>query len=159
MLVQKILFGKMPFEKKTRLRLWVGAVLTVVGIVVFAMFIDGSGQAFGGLKADGEFMSGFYLGMGGGLAAAGAVTVIKQIMMLKSETRLREAELKENDERNIFITARAAQLTLFVLLLALYIAIIVFGFINSIVPMVLIWVLGAMGLAYLVIYLICGKIY
>lgn len=101
-----------------------------------------------------DFMKGFFLGLGVGLFLGGGVILIKQIITLKSEEKLKKARIEESDERNRNITDKAIRTATFVLIVAMYIAMIVAGFIMP----EMIKVLGILLCVFLLAYIVSYKV-
>ncbi|RPF47246.1 hypothetical protein EDD70_0013 [Hydrogenoanaerobacterium saccharovorans] len=143
---------KMPFIKKIKLRIFFGFVIAAIGAGTFALALPNNPAAQ-------TFMSGFYVGTGGGLFGAGLVTAIKNLMYLKNKERFKKQELKETDERNVFVAARSAQFAFYIGIYGLYLATVITGLFNAAAATVLLWVLGALFLIWLVAYTVCNKFY
>lgn len=143
---------KMPFIKKIKLRIFFGFVIAAIGAGTFALALPNNAVAQ-------TFMRGFYVGTGGGLFGAGLVTAIKNLMYLKNKERFKKQELKETDERNVYVYARSAQLAFYIGIYGLYLATVVTGLFNAAAATVLLWVLGASFLIWLITYTVCNKFY
>ena len=152
MLVNKLGFSNMDFRKKVKLRIWISAVLIVLGAIsvgtVFYLGLVGEG-----------FIAGFYFGLGFGLIGAGIATIIRNMIYLKNADKFKAAETIYRDERNRFIANKTWSLTALIMLFLLYAAVIVAGVYNIVVFGALLAVLGAFGLVLLVVQIILKKMY
>lgn len=99
----------------------VAGCLMALGIVAIAAFT--AAKYIFMVEMD-DFMSGFFVGAGTGLFFAGGALMIKRIMLLKDEKKLKKARIAESDERNRTISEAALRAATVVLLVAMYIVII-----------------------------------
>lgn len=155
MLKKSFPMGKIPYEKKCKLRIVLSIFVALAGVTAVALMLllkSSEGAAS-------DFMQGFYTGSGGGLFGAGVATIIIQLCYLKNAELRKKQELKENDERNIFVAARAAQFSFYICIYGLYLAVIITGMFNPAAAAVMLIVLVTMFLVWLISYLICNKLY
>ncbi len=148
-------FSRLPFRTKTKIRLWLGVGIAMVGLCVALLsFRLGEWPEPG-------FMTGFYVGTGGGLLGSGIVTVVRMGIYLRDAERARKAELEEMDERNRFIQMRSAQAAIWVLVGAVYLAIVVTSLSPALflATVTLIWVLMGALILLLMNYCICRHLY
>lgn len=151
-------WNKMPFVKRTKIRLALSAVIILSGIGMFTLAVLLRMGKISGFELS-SIMHSFYTGLGGGFLGAGTVMLIKNLRLLRNNEELKKAELKETDERNLFVAARTAQFTFFIFTAALFISIIVAGLVNPFAANVLFVVLVAAFLIYLLVYIVCNNIY
>ncbi|MCM1026171.1 MAG: hypothetical protein NC432_07030 [Roseburia sp.] len=93
-----------------------------------------------------DYRLGFLLGLGGGLALGGVVGLLRIRGKLADEEKLKEARLKETDEREIEVNSRALQGAARILLAALYILLILGGVLRDDKTMGIVWILLAVFL-------------
>lgn len=74
-----------------------------------------------------EYRLGFLLGLGAGLVLGAAVQILKMRRLLRNEEKLKEARLRETDEREVEIDGLALRAASRVLLVALYLALFIGG--------------------------------
>ena len=85
----------MEFKKKLKIRLCVAIAYIVLGALLCAVFC--------GLMLKNEYIA----ALGGALIAVGAMQMWKYFRTTKSEESVRSREIKEKDERNVWIAHRA----------------------------------------------------
>ena len=78
----------------------------------------------------GEFMSGFYTGLGSAVAVASAVSWFRIRKLLQDETALRREYIKATDERSRNVAALALQAAGIVTVIVLYLVLLVAGLFN-----------------------------
>lgn len=147
---------RISFRKRIQLRLAAGIIIMLCGIAIF-VFSMIMGHNIG-LHS---FNHGFYAGFGGGFFGAGIATALQCLHFLRDEQRLKAQELKETDERNIFVAARAAQAAFYVVLTLVLVATLVTGLIPAaqVIFTTLLAVLLLMFVAWLITYIVCNKLY
>ena len=155
MLVNKLGFGKMDFRKKVKTRIWLSALLIVLGALSAGVVLFAGTFGWHGLA----FTNGFYLGLGFGLMAAGLVTILKNVRYLKNAEKFKVAEIADQDERNRFVSNRTWSLSAAIMLCLVYLAVIIAGMCNIVVFKTLLIVLGAFALVLLIVHIILKKIY
>ena len=138
------------YQKSVQARIYLAIALACVGaIMVFntirAFLADTPADHFS------DFMSGYYTGFGAALLVVGIVMAIRSWMLLRDPDKMREAEIKANDERSLYITAKAASYALPCSIIAMAIALCVAGLYSETVFFTLL----AVFFAYMVIALIC----
>lgn len=105
---------------------WVAAVL---GLVTLCVTLAVMGGQIAELE-DTAYLQGVWCGIGSGLTAAGVILVLRTRRLLQNEAALREEMLKEQDERNIAISQKAQSAAAALGLVVLYLALLIFSFIN-----------------------------
>lgn len=93
-----------------------------------------------------EYRLGFLIGMGAGLAFGGVLALLKTRRLLTNEEKLKEARLKETDEREIEVNNLAIQGTAKILLGVLYVLLILGGVLGDDKIMIIAWGLVAVFL-------------
>lgn len=149
----KQLFTETPidFEKRCKNRIKLGIFVTVLGLIALflvpianqlpVLFME-----YGHRTAVPEF----YSGLGIGLLAAGIMTVIKNRRFLNNPALRKSREVYETDERNRMLGLRCWAYAGYSMFLALYIGVIVSGFISLTAMKVLLTVAGCFSLLLLV---------
>lgn len=148
----KMLSGK-DFRKVVMTRMVAGLAACLLGAAAFLLtLIYGKAQFT-------DYMRGFYTGTGIGLAAAGLVTVIRSIHLLRNTEKFKQAEIEQNDERNRFLLQQACTASFTISFFGLYAASLTASFFSSLVFTALLSVLGVMALLLLLSLLILKAIH
>lgn len=96
------------FEKELRTRMYIGFGFALIMILVNAIVL---------FSSPGGFNNGFIMGIYSGMAIIGLVVAVEARSALKNEEKKRKLYIKENDERDLEIKAKATHFTsLFILL-------------------------------------------
>ena len=143
----------MSIEKKIKVRIIYCVVLIVLGIasLYVGYFVPlNSGNA--------EYSSGYYTGLGFGVIAAGIITIIKNVLLLKNPEKLQEREIYEADERNKMIGLKVWSYAGYAMFILLYVAQMIAGIFNVIIMNTLLVVLGVFALCILVSRIVLNKI-
>lgn len=156
------MFGSsaMDYTKRCKLRIVAGAGLIILGVIalVTASMYGTMLSAYISENPDGsDFVQGFYTGIGGGLIVAAAITIIRNYQYLKNPEKRKVRELYENDERNRLIGTKCWAYAGYALFLALYVGILVAGFINVLILKVLLGVLAVYGIFLLLFRILLQK--
>ena len=133
-----------PFEKKVELRKIIGVSVFILGIIIFFISIVLDKYSIY------NFMYGFYLGTGGGLACSGLAIAIKYTMLPKNQEKYKKREIEDTDERNKFIKKNSGSISFFISLILLYISAFITSFFNLFVCFA---ILGAVVLMLIVLFL------
>lgn len=128
----------MKYEAKLRMRIILYCAYIALGIAAVIL----------GIYAENDFLA----PLGAAFAAVGACGIAKQLRLIKNPSALENAEIEENDERNIYIYQRARSLAFTITSLLAAAGIIVFGIMGETVVME---TLSYLLCAALAIYLIC----
>lgn len=105
-----------------------------------------------------DMMLGVYTGIGAGLTVSGIVLMIKNILLLKDEKKLRQARISVSDERNIQISTRAAKAAIAVLIVAMYFTILIGGLWYPILAKIVSFLLMLFLFSYIVAYRVISRI-
>lgn len=142
------------YRKYVKGRIWALAGLTVAGIVT----------AFVALAAEyvwtvniGDLMLGVYTGVGAGLTVGGIVLLIKNVLLLKNEKKIRQARISASDERNIQISIRAVRAAVAVLIAAMYFTILIGGLWYPILAKIVSFLLMLFLFSYVVAYRVISR--
>lgn len=114
---------------KTRIALFRIVILLNVILSVSLRFMDTKGKIPNAVRNITDFQTGFMLG----LAIVSLFILIKYCKLLKNERMLREAYLKETDERMILIRSKAGMPALLITSVIMISAGIIAGYFNIIV--------------------------
>ncbi|GEM_PF-1962628 len=137
--------SNMPFKKVVKIRLWVFRVFFFLGLASVIL---------SKIYPINDFIAGFYLGFGGGVSAVGLVGLIINKRLLRNEEKFKKAEIEHNDERNQYIFSKTFTISSCISLTAIYLAMVVAGFINLTVFKTLFCVLGAYLLVLFITYFV-----
>jgi len=151
MLVENVKVGK-TVEKKIKNRIIYSVCLVLLGVVSAVLGVGN----FLPLEMS-EYIGGFYTGIGTGLIAAGIITIIRNVRILKDEKLLKEKEIFENDERNKLIGMKTWSYTGYAMLLILYVGLLVGGFIGETVLNTILVIIGIYALCLFLAGLYCKK--
>jgi len=131
----------MCIEKKIKIRIIYCIVLIVLGVV--SLYVGNFVPLNSG---DAEYSAGYYTGLGFGVIAAGIITIIKNVLLLKNPEKLKEREIYESDERNKMIGLKTWSYAGYAMFILLYVAQMVAGMFNVLVMNTLLTVLGLFAL-------------
>ena len=101
------------YDKRCKMRIGISAGIMLLGfaaLVVALLYGDRIPTLYKATTDALSFINGFYTGIGGGLIAAGMITIIKNIRILRNPELKKERALYENDERNQLIGTKSASL-------------------------------------------------
>ncbi len=129
------------FKLKLRKRIWIIGSFTVVSFIASFVLIWNKIRQADSISHAKSFIGGLQIGIFMGIAILGLVFVVKYIKVLNQPVKLRELQIKENDERSLLITSQTTMLTMFIFFITMTIAIVVSGFYNQIVTITLFAVL------------------
>lgn len=139
------------FEKRCRTRIMLGAAIAILGAVTLLLPIFVKQIPVLYLEPGGRhFVSGFYTGIGAGFLAAGAITALKNYLYLKKPELKKTREIYETDERNRMIGLRCWAYAGYSMFLALYIGVVISGFISLTAMKVLLAVAAVFSLLLLI---------
>lgn len=153
---------KTPFRKAIIVKIWVSVVIILIGLkCILLVLLNQVGDLqsltskFGVDLVNFDFMQGFYSGFGCALIVASISIIIRNVVLLKNEEKLKKAEITYFDERNRFISGVTFSATSYIFLVALAFAIVISGMFNSVVFITL---LGTF-VGYLILLLTTYMIY
>lgn len=149
MLVQNVKIGN-TIEKKIKNRIIYCVCFIVLGVISLIV-----GNVFSAELS--EYVKGFYTGVGGGLIAAGVISIVRNILTLKNSEKLKEKEIYENDERNKMIGSKTWSYAGYAMFIVLYAGILVGGFIGDLVLNTLLVILGVYALCLFFARMYCEK--
>ena len=132
---------------KKRIAYFIGAI--ILGVITLIVTFLGN-EIFG--VSISEKMLGVYTGFGTGLIFAGAILLIKNILLLKNEEKLRKSRIANTDERNNEISLKATRVALGVMLVAMYLVALIGGLWYPELMEILLILICVFLLAYLAAY-------
>lgn len=142
------------YRKYAGRRCFVYAGLALIGVITAAIAIAAE---FLWMVEISDMMLGVYTGVGTGLTVAGIILLIKNMLLIKDEKKLRQARIADSDERNIQISMLATKAALAVLLIGMYFAILLGGLWYPILTKVLAFLLMLFMFSYVVAYRIISR--
>jgi len=151
------LFGHnaLPYRKKVHLRIIYSAVITIAGAATFTMAMLAQSNA--ALYLD-DYIRGFYSGGGAGAFIAGIVMIIRYMRILRDSERMKREDIKERDERNIYIGQKIWSYSGYIFYIVMYVAMLVAGFFSKTVLITLTATLGVLAGIMLIVKIILNKI-
>ena len=107
-----------------------------------------------------HFLDSFWSGMGGGLAAVGAVRLALAARYKKDPDYAKQVDISNHDERNQFVAVKARSWTMYLTIILLAVLSIILRF-AGLVPQsqLCLYVMCAMLVIYWVTYMILSKRY
>lgn len=147
------LFTETPidFDRRCRNRIALGVLIAVLGAVTLllpfavkhlpVLFLEPGWQ---------DYVPDFYTGLGFGLLAAGIITALKNNRYLKNPGLKKAREIYETDERNRMLGLRCWAYAGYSMFLALYLGVIISGFISLTAMKVLFAVAAVFSLLLLI---------
>lgn len=134
------------FLKKRQKRMW---IFVLVGLLTVA-----AGTAYIGINGfEDSYTLGFVFGFGIGLALAALLFILKIQKIMRDEEKLKEARLKETDERELEVGNQALRAAAKMMLAALYVLLIIGGLFRQ-ETMAVCWILMSV---FLLSYIIAKK--
>lgn len=130
------------------------AVMILVGIIIAAAAFIADAKDIAALP---EYMLGVYAGVGTGIAVAGAVLIVKNLTLLKDETKLKESRLENSDERLEQISNLAVRSALKVMLLAILFVGMIGGIFHPVLVKMLLFIIWCFLFSYIIAYRIYQK--
>lgn len=128
------------------------AVLIIVGILIAAAAFIVSEKEITALP---EYMLGVYSGAGTGIALAGVILLVKNLILLKDENKLKERRIENADERLLEISNLAIRAAVRVMLLAALAVSMIGGIFYPILVKMLLFIV----LCFLFSYIAAFRIY
>ena len=157
---QLFIENPIDFEKRCRNRIVYGICFILLGAAAIGLSFAIGNHAMVMYLEQGykDFMPGFYGGTGFGLAAAGVITIIRNLKYLRNPELKEKRRIYETDERNRMLGLRCWAYTGYTMMLSLYIGILISGFISMTVTKTLIFVAALFAVLLLVFRRLLQKI-
>ena len=126
------LFAETPvdFEKRCKKRILIGVIFIVLGMITFLLPLIVRIPVLYMERGYRDSVTGFYTGIGFGLLAGGIVAALRNLRYLKNPALRKAREIYETDERNRALGLRCWAYAGYTMFLALYIGVLVSGFIS-----------------------------
>lgn len=137
------------YKKVVKTKMGIFAMVMVMGII---MAIVASGAAAKEIAALPEHMLNVYCGTGTGLAAAGLVLLIKNLLLLKQEEKLTQERLKNADERLHQVGNKALRMGVMAMLTTFYAIALIGGIFYPVLVKVLLIVMPVFLAVYMLSY-------
>ncbi len=99
-----------------------------------------------------EYIMGVYCGFGTGIFLAGILLLIKNMILLGNEDKLRQSRLENADERLDEINKRAARVTLIILLFAVVTFCMVLGIYEPILIKAMVFFINVFAFSYIITF-------
>ena len=137
---QLFIENPIDFEKRCRNRIVYGICFILLGAAAIGLSFAVGNHAMVMYLEQGykDFMPGFYGGTGFGLAAAGGITIMRNLKYLRNPELKEKRRIYETDERNRMLGLRCWAYTGYTMMISLYIGILISGFISMTVTKTLI---------------------
>ena len=127
-----------------RRNLWMAALATAGALIAGTALATGqSGKA-----ALPEYILGVYCGFGTGLAIAGILLFVRNLILMKNEDKLKQSRLENSDERLMDISNKAALTAIKVMLLAATAVGLIAGIYEPVMIKALIFILDVFLFSY-----------
>lgn len=152
MMINEMKKGK-NIEQKLKMRMGFCIVFIVLGAA--SLYV---GNFVPLASGNSNYSSGYYVGLGSGLIAAGVITIIKNLRLLKNKEALKKREIYESDERNRMIGLKAWSYAGYAMFILLYIALLFAGAINVMIMNTILVILAAFALCLFIAKCILNKI-
>ena len=147
-----MLLTNKKFEERMKLRNVYCVALIFLGIISAVLGTVGVNVA-----EKHDFSSGFYTGVGFALIASAIITLIKNKRLMNDPEKRKEREIFEDDERNKMIGLKTWSYAGYTMFVILYIAMLIFGFFNTVIMMTLMVTIGVFALCILIFTKILKK--
>ena len=157
---QLFIENPIDFEKRCRNRIVYGICFILLGAAAIGLSFAVGNHAMVMYLEQGykDFMPGFYGGTGFGLAAAGVITIMRNLKYLRNPELKEKRRIYETDERNRMLGLRCWAYTGYTMMLSLYIGILISGFISMTVTKTLISVAAFFAVLLLVFRRLLQKV-
>lgn len=152
MLLNESRAGK-NITQKIKIRIIYAVILVVLGIASFYV-----GLCVPLASGNSDYSSGFYTGVGCGVIAAGIITIIRNLRLLKNKEALKRREIYESDERNRMIGLKCWSYAGYAMFILLYIALLFAGAVDVLVMNTILVILVAFAICLFVSRLVLEKI-
>lgn len=140
------------FRSHLQRKKWIFAILIALGVFSIGVaYYIGVTEIAG---AESAHISGFFSGIGCGEIGVSIASFIRIARFLKDNKKLHAERIKTEDERNRSIVQKSAIMTIFIMLFASYIGMLIAAFYSRLVMMTL-W---SVIMGFVVIYLICNLV-
>ncbi|MBC8569414.1 hypothetical protein [Zongyangia hominis] len=140
-------------SKNIRYRILYSIAAIIIGAIILAIGLYFTFHPFAE-SSQADFGTGFMVGGGGSMVLVGLFLLVQALIALRDPKRLKEFEIKENDERSQAIIDKACKWTFLILAMGMTFASIIFAVLNFTVLITLVVCLWVAILIFAVSYLI-----
>ena len=156
---QLFIENPIDFEKRCRNRIVYGICFILLGAAAIGLSFAVRNHAMVMYLEQGykDFMPGFYSGTGFGLAAAGVISIMRNLKYLRNPELKEKRRIYETDERNRMLGLRSWAYAGYTMLLLLYIGILISGFISILILKTLLIILAVYVVVLFVFRMILQK--
>lgn len=137
------------YKKAVKTKMGIFAMIMVVGIIVAIVAFGAVAKEIAALP---EHMLNVYCGAGTGLAAAGLVLFIKNLLLLKQEEKLTQERLKNADERLQQVGNKALRMGVMAMMITFYTVALIGGIFYPVLVKVLLIVMSVFLAVYMLSY-------
>ncbi len=134
--------GALPYRNKIYLRIFYCIAIVIAGA---AAYLAVAAMPNGITAHMDDYTRGFYTGGGAGIFLAGAIKIIRYVRILMDPEKMRRMQIRENDERNLYIGQKTWSYSGYIFYGVLYIGMLVSGFLNKTVFITLTVTLGVLA--------------
>lgn len=107
--------------------------------------------------ATNDHMLDYYMGVGVGIIAGSAVTLVRSYRLLKNDTKLRQSRIANCDERAVDLSRRAMCIATYVTMCVVYVACLIVGLFWYPATQILVGYVSILLITYLLVYKILMK--
>lgn len=137
------------YKRAVKTKMGIFAMIMVVGIIVAIVAFGAAAKEIAALP---EHMLNVYCGAGTGLAAAGLVLFIKNLLLLKQEEKLTQERLKNADERLQQVGNKALRMGVMAMMITFYTVALIGGIFYPVLVKVLLIVMSVFLAVYMLSY-------
>lgn len=138
------------FRKVLEKRIKIFVFILIIGIITGGVAVGAS--LMGYTDATNDWLVGLYSGIGSGLIAISIIKIIRFKQIMKDENRLKQERLKNYDERNRQIAAKAIQTATIVVLIISYIVMLIAAFFDRTIFYCFWWIVILFTFCYTVFF-------
>lgn len=131
-----------------RRNIWMGALVMAGILIAGTAWHEEQSQSM----ALPEYSIGLYCGFGVGIAIAGALLFIKNLILMRNEEKLRRSRLENADERLHEISSRASRMALMVLMFVIITGGMICGIYEPLVLKIMIFLIDIFAFSYMIAF-------
>lgn len=121
------------YRKNLKIQCWISGIVAVAAIVVVILGFNRSFTPSYQGERWVDFWSGMYSGMATGIALLSIIGIIKNLLALRNEAKLKRQYVKENDERTQAIWEKVGGQSYWPIVGGLMLAIVISGYFSPVV--------------------------
>lgn len=141
---------KTQYRKRIEFRILASVLFILLGATTLAA--SSGGLKLLGFSEQAAGLGEWYGGSGAGLLGAGVAFYFKNKLLLKNEEKLKQSEILEYDERNLYLRDKTMVITGYLLIIGLYVSMMILGLINPFAAQILLAVLCSYLVGMCVVY-------